>query len=65
MKIFPILLIIFWITVIVFPDFLNYLIGWFFIVVWINMLWFSMMFSSKMKKGQDEYIKFGKYKIYR
>nr|MDD3720036.1 hypothetical protein [Candidatus Gracilibacteria bacterium] len=65
MKIFPILLILFGVTVIVFPEFLAYLIGGFFIIIGINMLGFSMMFSSKMKKGQDEYIKFGKYKIYR
>lgn len=65
MKIFPILLILFWITVIVFPEFLAYLIGGFFIIVWVNMLWISLMFSSKMKKWGEDYIKFGKYKIYR
>ena len=64
MKILPIALIIFWIIVIATPEILAYLLGWFFIFIWLNMLAF---FSFFKKKGDnwEKYVKFGKYKIYR
>jgi hypothetical protein len=65
MKIFSILLILFWVTIIIFPQFLSYLIGGFFIIIWINILIIWTVFSSRKKKSEDNYIKFGKYKIYR
>lgn len=65
MKIFAILLILFWLTIIVFPQFLAYLIGWFFIFIWINIILVWTVFSFRNKKSDDNYIKFGKYKIYR
>lgn len=65
MKIFSIFLIIFWITIIVFPEFLAYLIGWFFIFIWINILLLWTAFGFAKKKTDDNFIKFGKYKIYR
>ena len=64
MKILPIALIIFWIIVIATPEILAYLLWWFFIFIWLNMLAF---FSFFKKKGDnwEKYVKFGKYKIYR
>lgn len=63
MKIFPLVLIIFWITLIIFPDIIAYLLGWFFVFIWINMLFLGWLFSKKENK--EWYVKFGKYKIYR
>lgn len=63
MKILPLVLIIFWIILIVFPDIIAYLLGWFFVFIWINMLLLGWMFWKKENK--EWYVKFGKYKIYR
>jgi len=63
MKMIPITLILFGIILIVFPEIIAYLIGAFFIFLGINMLFINMAFSKWNKK--EEYIKFGKYKIYR
>lgn len=64
MKPFAIFFILFWIIVIIFPKFLAYLIGGFFVFIWISMLSVWSMFNSKKNK-EENYIKFGKYKIYR
>jgi len=64
MKLFPVTLIIFWIILIVFPEIIAYLLGWFFVFIGINMLLITTSFGKK-KSGDDEFIKFGKYKIYR
>jgi len=63
MRLFPIALIIFWIIIILAPAILAYLIGWFFIFVWLNILIFFKWI--KWKKGSDNYVKFGNYKIFR
>ena len=62
MKIFAVFLIIFGIIIIVYPEFLAYLIGWFFVFAWINLylIWFAFN-----KWNKENYVKFGKYKIYR
>jgi len=57
------LLIMFWVIVILFPSILVFLIGWFFIFLWINILTLGTLVSKS--KTKDEYIKFWKYKIYR
>ncbi|PZM85050.1 hypothetical protein DLH72_02300 [Candidatus Gracilibacteria bacterium] len=64
MKIFGILLIVFGIIIIAFPKILVFLIGGFFIFLGINILAMSGIIG-KQQKNQEEYIKFGKYKIYR
>jgi hypothetical protein len=61
MRIFPMALIIFWVIIILAPAILAYLIGWFFIFVWLNIL----IFFKWVKWNKEEYVKFGKYKIYR
>ena len=61
MKIFPMVLIIFWIIIILAPAILAYLIWWFFIFVWLNIL----AFFKNVKSNKEDYVKFGKYKIYR
>jgi hypothetical protein len=64
MRIFPMVLIAFWIIIILFPALLAILIGGFFIFIWLNIL----IFFKSMKWGKsdkEEYVKFGKYKIYR
>lgn len=42
-----------------------YLIGGFFVFVWVSMLSVGSIFNSGKKSKEDNYIKFGKYKIYR
>ncbi len=64
MKLFPVSLIVFWIILIVFPEIIAYLLGGFFVFLGINMLLITASFGKK-KSGGDEFIKFGKYKIYR
>lgn len=63
MRIFPIWLIIFWIIIILAPEILAYLIGGFFIFIWLNILIFFKWIKSK-KDGSD-YVKFWNYKIFR
>lgn len=65
MKLIPIALIIFWIIVIAAPEILAYLLWWFFIFLWINGLILSGIFSKMKSGGKENYVKFGKYKIYR
>jgi len=61
MKTIPISLIIFWIIIIIFPKIIAWLIWWFLIFVWINIL----IFMKVQKKWKDDYVKFWKYKIFR
>ncbi|MDP2090814.1 MAG: hypothetical protein Q8K30_04420 [Candidatus Gracilibacteria bacterium] len=61
MKIFPYALIIFGIIIILAPEILAYLIGGFFIFVGLNLL----AFFKNVKGKDDNYVKFGKYKIFR
>lgn len=57
-------LIIFWIIIIAFPAILVFLIGWFFIFLWINLLTIFWIFN-KSKQSREDYVKFWNYKIYR
>ena len=69
MKYLGIILTLFGIIVIIFPEFLAILIWSFFVFLWINILLlgggFSNPFSQKKSKKWDDYVKFWKYKIYR
>jgi len=62
MKPLAIIFIVFWIIIIAFPAILVFLLGWFFIFIWLNMLAF---FKTKKSKNWDDYVKFWNYKIYR
>jgi hypothetical protein len=62
MRLFPIWLIAFWTILIIFPELVGYLLWWFLIFIWINILIF---FRWKSWKWKEDYVKFGKYKIYR
>ncbi|QFR38754.1 hypothetical protein A9Q91_00785 [Candidatus Gracilibacteria bacterium 28_42_T64] len=61
MKAFPVALIIFGVVIILAPAILAYLIGGFFIFIGINLLAFFKMTGG----NKEEYVKFGKYKIYK
>ncbi len=61
MKFFPIILIIFWVIIIMAPEILAYLLGGFFIFVWLNLL----LFFGFKKKASESYVKFWNYKIFR
>jgi hypothetical protein len=63
MRVVPIWLIVFWIIIILAPAILAYLIGWFFIILWINILIFFK--NVNWKKDWNNYVKFGNYKIFR
>lgn len=63
MRVVPIWLIVFWIIIILAPAILAYLIGWFFIVLWMNILIFFK--NVNWKKDWKDYVKFGNYKIFR
>ena len=66
MRLFPIFLIIFWTIIILNPEIIAYLIWWILLILWINMLLFKSLFSFlKNKWKKEDYVKFGKYKIYR
>jgi hypothetical protein len=65
MRLIPISLIIFWIIIITAPEILAYLLGGFFVFLGINGLILWGLFSKVKKGGDDNYVKFGKYKIYR
>lgn len=62
MKALALFLMIFWLIVIAYPEFLAYLIGWFFVFIWLNMLLMGFVFPSKKK---ESFVKFGSYKIFR
>lgn len=64
MKAFSMILIAFGIIIILFPAILVFLIGWFFILVWLNLFVFVKQVHGK-KKDDKDYIKFWEYKIYR
>lgn len=57
-------LLIFWIIIIVFPEVIAFLIWWFLVFLALNILFLSNKIS-KDSQNKEEYIKFGKYKIYR
>ena len=62
-------LCVFGIIIIIFPEFLAILIGSFFVFLGVNILLMRTAFGSpfwkKSGKTWDDYVKFGKYKIYR
>lgn len=70
MSYFWIFFVIFWVIIIKFPDFLSYLIGWFFLFVWINIFLTKYLYSRKAKNSENNkdwqsYVKFWNYKIYK
>jgi hypothetical protein len=68
MKLIPIFLIIFWIIIIAAPEILAYLLWGLFIFLWLNGLILWGIFkkaSSKWKTQWDDYVQFGKYKIFK
>ena len=65
MKYSGIILAIFWFIVIIYPDFLRFLIGWFFIFLWGSIFLLGNKLWKTWKKNEENYVKFGNYKIYR
>ncbi len=65
MKYLWIWLTLFGIIVIIFPEFLAILIGSFFVFLWVNIMLMGRTFWFWAKKTWEDYVKFGKYKIYR
>lgn len=58
-----IILILFGVTNIMFPDFIAYIIGWFSIFAGVTMLLGSSMWPKK--PNGENYVKVGDYKIFR
>lgn len=69
MKLLPIFLIIFWIIIISAPEILAYLLGGLFIFLWLNglLLWglFQKMRGKSANPSWNDYVQFGKYKIFK
>ncbi len=65
MKPIAVLLIVFWTIIMIAPEILAYLIWWFFIFIWLNMLFIWLAFKKKQSSSKEDYVKFGKYKIFR
>lgn len=68
MKLIPIFLIIFGVIIIAAPEILAYLLGGFFIFLWINGLILWGLFSKAKKWSAhhgDNYVQFWKYKIFK
>lgn len=59
---FWLVLLVFWLIIIFFPEIIAYLIGWFFVFIWLNMLVF---FWWKKTWGDWSYVQFWNYKIYK
>ena len=67
MKIYAIIFIIYGILIVIFPDLVGILVGSFFIFIWLNMLVLSSAFkwgANSFVKSSD-YVKWGKYKIFK
>ena len=59
---------LFWVIIILYPEFLAYLIWGFFLFLWLNILIFSYKMNNISQVNMDErgsFIKIGKYKIYK
>lgn len=65
MKFLSIFLIIFWLIIIIYPEFLAFLIGMFFMFIWLNMFLVSIRFWKWVNQNWDEFVKFWKYVIYK
>ena len=61
------ILVIFWVIVIVFPEIIAYLIWWLLIFIWLNIFLITKTKESfwKKKPSMDNFVKFGDYKIFR
>lgn len=64
MRLLWIMFIVFGLAVVIFDKFLVYLIWWFFVFVGVNFLYMAKKFPGN-KWEPDNYVKFGKYKIFR
>ena len=64
-----IFLTFFGLIVIIFPEFLAFLIGGFFLFIGLNILFFNLSLNSNIKNSKwsnkEEVFKFGKYTIYK
>jgi len=70
MKLLPIFLIIFGIIIISEPEIIAYLLWGLFVFIWINTLILWGLFNkfkkwSSNKTAGDDYVQFGKYKIFK
>jgi len=65
MKPIAIILIIFWTIIIIMPEIIAYLLWWALIFIWLNMLFIWLALKKKAGFAKEDYVKFGKYKIFR
>lgn len=65
MKFLSIFLIIFWLIIIIYPEFLAFLIGIFFMFIWLNMFLVSLRFGKWVNQSWEEFVRFWKYVIYK
>jgi hypothetical protein len=69
MKFAGIFLVVFWILIISYPEFLSYLIWGFFLFIGLNIVLFNLSLSGMKKKWKTDnrwsFFKFWKYKIYK
>jgi len=65
MNIFWFFLLIFGIIIVKNPDIIAYLIGFFFIVIWANMILLQFVFRKKSSQWDRESIKFWSFEIFR
>ncbi len=64
MKYTGLMLILFWIINILFPDILAYVLGGVSILIWVWIILWGFRIGKK-KKYEEPYVKFWNYKIYR
>ncbi len=67
MKIYAIIFIVFGALIVIFPDLVWILVWSFFIFIWLNMLVLSSAFKTWIKdfSNSNDYVKWGKYKIFK
>ncbi len=53
-----------WITILVFPEIIAYIIGILLLWIWANII-ITRFFLDKKTKSKADYVSFGKYKIYK
>lgn len=65
MRFVSLFLFFFGLIIIKFPEFLSYLIGFFFVFIGFNMFLVTMKFGKWKNNSGEEFVRFGKYVIYK
>lgn len=65
MKFVSLFLFFFGLIIIIYPQFLAYLIWFFFMFAWLNIFLVTMKFGKWVNNSWEEFVRFWKYVIYK